>query len=138
DASPAARPWSIERPTMYSTAGPGMTSSVSAASTNSPYAVGDGTLASVQRRELAARLREPLAQRDGLEHLELRAEPQQLAIGVAEVLERDDGAPVLVDARLAGQPPAQVRIDAHDDLDARQTLLERTRPVAPERRELEL
>src|SRR5690348_1369055 len=56
EASPAALPWSTLRETMYSTAGPGITSSVSAASTKSPYAVPDGMCESLAHEHLGRRL----------------------------------------------------------------------------------
>src|SRR3954470_1508491 len=101
-----------------------MTSSVSAARTKRPYAVGEGiSLASVQRRELAARLPRAGAQPRGLEPLELRAEPQQLAVCVADAFERDDRPSVVVDARIARQPAPDVRVDPHGHGDARPVLL---------------
>src|SRR5207237_3740091 len=95
-------------------------------------------LRTVQRGDLAARLRDALAELGRLDDLELRAEAQELAIGVAQVLKRDDGAAVGVDPRLARQPAPQLLRDAYAHFDARQGLLEVARPLLPERRELEL
>src|SRR5262245_43785149 len=96
------------------------------------------SLPSVQRRELPARLGEAVTQLRRLEHLELRAETQELAIRRAEMLERNDCPTVLVDARIARQPPYDLRIDPHRHRDARTRLLERARPLVPERGELEV
>src|SRR4029077_2264563 len=73
-----------------------------------------------------------------LEHLDLRPEAQQLAVGVSEMGESDDGAPVLVDPLLAGEPAPHVFRYPHGDLHPRQRLLEGARPLLPEAGQLEL
>ena len=51
-------------------------------------------LRTVQRGDLTSRLGDTRSEVGRLEHLDLGAEAEQLAIGVAEVLEGDDGAPI--------------------------------------------
>src|SRR5579864_3942764 len=138
DARPALRPWSMLRLTTYRTAGPGIASSASAVATKIAYVDAEGIgLVTVHRRDLATRRSDPFAQLGRLEHLDLRPEPEELAIGVAEVGERDDRAAVLVHARLARQPAADVVVDPHRHLHARKRGFEGARPLLPEGSELE-
>src|SRR5438067_13601377 len=95
-------------------------------------------LPTVQRSDLATRLGDALPKLGRLEHLDVGAEAEQLAVGLAQVLEDDDHPPVLLQPGLARQVAAHLFGDSHPDLDARATLLEGARPFVPERRELEL
>ena len=52
-----------------------------------------------------------------LEHLELRAEAQKLAVGVAEMREGEHRPAFVVDPRLAREPAPHVLVDPHRHLD---------------------
>jgi len=91
-----------------------------------------------ERRGRRGRLGDPFAQLARLEDLRVGAEAEQLAIRVVQGLEADDDPTVGLDALIVAQVAANVGRDANRHLDPRPPLLEGTRPLVPERRELEL
>src|SRR6266481_1371963 len=67
-----------------------------------------------------------------LEHLDVRAEAEQLAVRGAEMVERDRDAAVVPEARLAGKVGAHLLRDPHGHVDAGAALFEGARPLLPE------